>query len=55
MKKLFVVRTYDYDYDEKSFDGYVIVERKDDDEYYAKVWNRRLAVATAKAIGRLLK
>lgn len=55
MKKLSVVRSYDYDpdFDEKEWcDGYLIVDEcyENTEEYYAKFFSRKLALIAMRAL-----
>lgn len=56
MTKLIVKRNWEYDYDfgGKSADGWIIVEHKNDDAYYAKVYDRKLAEIVRRALERAL-
>ena len=56
MKKLYVVANYESNpFGKPDFDGYIIVEDKEDSEYYAKVWNKKLAEVVKRTLEKELK
>lgn len=57
VKTIRVVKDWDYDEGDKTPNGYLVVgddyDGDENQEYYAHVWSRQLAIAAAKAIGKI--
>lgn len=53
--KLYIERFYTKDYEfGRMFEGYVIVDKKGDLEWYAKAWSMRVAKVIKKALEKTL-